>query len=111
MFPIYRLTSEKCNFWPHSVTGPPDVPPYRLTGEKCSFWPYFVNGPPNGSLYKLTREQCSFCHILSFNHQMFPHTGEKFSFGPTFRVGQQMVNLSFKIGGGLNGPLPFAGSL
>ena len=32
-------------------------------------------------------------------------------FGPTFRVGQQMVDLSFKIGGGLNGPLPFAGSL
>ena len=30
---------------------------------------------------------------------------------PYFSSGHEMGNLSFNIGGGLNGPLPFAGSL
>ena len=111
--PLYSLTGEKYNLWPHFVIGPPNGPLYRLTGEKCNFWPYFVIGPPSGPLYRLTGDKYNFWphfdSILSYDHQMFPHTGAVF--GHTFRVCQQMVNLSFKIGGGLNGPLPFAGSL
>ena len=57
MVALYRLTDDRCNFWPHFVIRPPNVPLYSLTGEKYNLWPHFVIGPSNGPLYNLTCEK------------------------------------------------------
>ena len=119
---IHNLTGEKYIFWPHCLCGKTDAPTYMLTREKCIFCMF----PKTGWLEKSS----VFCPILSIGH----HTGgpvEKchfvhyFNSGPPngklghqmqavwpyFSSGHEMGNLSFNIGGGLNGPLPFAASL
>ena len=105
---LYSLTGKKYNLWPHFLIGPPNGPLYWLTGEKCHFLPHLDSRLPNGPLYRLTGEKYNvgpilavFCHLTT---KCSPILVKSAVFGPTFRVGQQMVNLSFKIGGGFNGP-------
>ena len=116
-------------FGPTLQHGPPDGPPYWLIVEMATVWSHFVIGQSNDPLYRLIVEKATFCHhvIRLPNGPPYRLTAV---FGPNFSVGQQMTpiqswlfadclavlfhemgNLSFNIGGGLNGPLPFAGSL
>ena len=112
------------------------VPLYRVIGEKCNFCTYFVTGAPNGppiqgdwGKVQFLHLHCQWCSKWWFAYKMVHHTGWMvvinqwtskwhpykadylLTVWPYFSSGHEMGNLSFNIGGGLNGPLPFAGSL
>ena len=131
----YSLILEIAILWAYFVIGPPNGPLYRLIVEIATFRSHFVIGPPNGPHPGCLVKSAVFglfCHsdtqwstiqaewwkvqflvlISQWASKWHPYKADYLlTVWPYFSSGHEMGNLSFNIGGGLNGPLPFAGSL